>query len=243
MQKIPKDHWLRVSPIAHRGMHNNSSSLPENTLASFEEACKKGYAIELDVRTTKDGKAVVYHDSNLKRLTGINKKVKNLSSKEITNFLILNTQERIPLLDEVLELVNGRVPVLIEIKRNFLPGRLENYVINTLRTYKGEFAVLSFNPFALRYIHTQAPDYISGINIGNIEKFAFKNKLFNKFINNFSSPHFISYSLRGSVPKISTIFFRKLNLPILAWTVSSIDEEISARKFADNIIFESYIPK
>ncbi|HVF69447.1 MAG TPA: hypothetical protein VNA13_02675, partial [Xanthomonadales bacterium] len=161
----------------------------------------------------------------------------------LKNLKVLNTTEHIPLLDEVLELVNGRVPVLVEIKRNLLPGILENSVVKSLKNYKGDFAVLTFNPVALRFIHHNAPEYISGINIGKMEKFAFRFAKFNNFINNFSSPQFISYSMRGRIPEFSSSYFRQLGLPILAWTVSSKEEELMARRFADNIIFEDYIPE
>lgn len=242
-KNIPADHWLRTRPIAHRGLHNNADGIPENTLASFEAACQKGFPIELDVRITLDGQAIVFHDFSLKRLTGINKWVSSLTANELKKINVLDTEEHIPLLSDVLELVNGRVPILIEIKRNLLPGIFENVIIKSLKSYNGEFAILSFNPIALRYLHATAPEYISGINIGRAEKIFFKTDLFNKFINNFSFPNFISYSMNGGVPHHSASFFRKYDLPILAWTVASREDEIKARGFADNIIFEKFIPK
>ncbi len=240
---ISLDHWLRTRPIAHRGLHDISEGRPENTLAAFEQACNKGFPIELDVRITLDGQAIVFHDFSLKRLTGINKWVSNVSANTLTKIKILDTEERIPLLSEVLELVNGRVPILIEIKRNLLPGIFENAVIKSLREYKGKFAILSFNPIALRYIHNRAPEYISGINIGRVEKLFLHTNLFNRFINNVSFPHFISYSMNGGVPYYSASFYRSMDLPILAWTVSSKEDEVRARGFADNIIFEKFIPE
>ncbi len=242
-KNIPADHWLRTRPIAHRGLHDISAGRPENTLASFEHACNKGFPIELDVRITLDGKAIVFHDFSLKRLTGINKWVSSVPAKEFKKIKVLDTEEHIPLLDEVLELINGRVPVLIEIKRNLLPGIFENVIIKSLEKYNGEFAILSFNPIALRYLHDVAPEYISGINIGRAEKIFFKTNLFNKFINNFSFPHFISYSMNGDVPYYSASFYRKYDLPILAWTVSSKEDQVKAKGFADNIIFEKFIPE
>jgi glycerophosphoryl diester phosphodiesterase len=239
---IHSDHWLRARPIAHRGLHDISKGIPENSLKAFEQACLNNFPIELDVRITLDGKAAVFHDMNLSRLTGNNKWISRLSSNVIKNFRLLNTNEHIPLLEDVLKLVNGRVPVLIEIKRNLLPGILEDAVMNVLKDYKGEFAILSFNPVALRYIHEREPEYLSGINIGRLEKFLFKTNIFNKFIYNLSKPHFISYSINGKMPMNSVSFFRKMDLPILAWTVDSEQDEKYAREFADNIIFEKYVP-
>ncbi|HUQ85838.1 MAG TPA: glycerophosphodiester phosphodiesterase family protein [Candidatus Limnocylindrales bacterium] len=240
---IPPDHWLRTRPIAHRGLHDINKGIPENSISAFEEACQKGFPIELDVRITGDGKAVVFHDFLLKRLVGINKWVSSMSASSLGKLKILDTGEKIPLLDEVLEHINGRVPVLIEIKRNLLPGIFENLVVSSLKNYNGEFAILTFNPIALRYLHHQVPDYISGINIGNAEKFLFKISSFNNFVNNFCAPQFISYSLRGKVPDFSAKYFNAQNLPILAWTVHSHEEEKFARQFADNIIFEQYLPE
>jgi glycerophosphoryl diester phosphodiesterase len=240
---ITRDHWLLARPISHRGLHDKANGIPENSLRAFEESCRKGYPIELDVRVTRDGKAAVFHDMTLMRMTGIHNFISIMDSKKVHNIKLLNTDEHIPMLDEVLDLVKGRVPVLIEIKRNLLPGVLENAVLRAVKSYKGEFAILSFNPVALRYIHENAPDHISGINIGRAEKHFFTTSFFNNFIHNYAHPQFISYSMNGLPPTFSAKFFKDKNLPVLAWTVSSESDEKKARAFADNIIFEGYTPK
>lgn len=242
-KNITENHWLRKRPIAHRGLHNIANGIPENSLAAFEEACSHNFPLELDVRVTKDDKAIVFHDSNLLRLTGKNERVSNLTSDELTQLKLSKTEEHIPLLTDVLKLVNGRVPILIEIKRHFLPGKLEDAVIDALKDYKGEFAILSFNPFAIHQINHKAPEFIVGINIGRIEKPFFRTVMFNKFINSYSLPQFVSYSMNGSIPEYSSEYYKKIHLPILAWTVTSKNAELKARRFADNIIFERYIPE
>lgn len=242
-ESISSDHWLRSRPIAHRGLHNLSNTIPENSLAAFELACSKHIPIEIDVRISKDGEAVVFHDSNILRITGINLKIDKLISKELTRFNILSTDEHIPLLKEALDQIGGRVPVLIDIKNFFLPGRTENIVLNVLKSYKGEFAIESFNPWSVGYMRRNFPEYITGLIIGKTERFLLQAPYTNSLINKIASPQFISYNLSGRHAMSSfTSYFKRLNLPIIAWTVKSTEDEKKARKFADNIIFENYLP-
>ena len=127
--------------IAHRGIHDNKT-IYENTNEAFKLAIKKGYIIELDIHITKDKKIVVFHDSNTKRITKQNKIIEESTYQELNNQNIIH----IPLLSEVLELVNGKVPLLIELKQDNKVGELEINFMKIMKKYKGKYAIQSFNP-------------------------------------------------------------------------------------------------
>jgi glycerophosphoryl diester phosphodiesterase len=128
-------------PIAHRGLHQLAAGAPENSLAAFERACRAGFPIELDVRRTADGHAAVIHDEDLLRLTGQPGTVAATPAGRLGSLRLLGTAERVPLLEEVLRLVAGRVPVLVEVKNEGLPGRLEARVLEVLAGYRGQVAL------------------------------------------------------------------------------------------------------
>ena len=140
---IMKNSFLKNSVIAHRGIYDNKK-IVENTIPAFKKAISKGYAIELDLHLSKDNKIIVFHDDTLDRLTDKKGKVESLPLEEIKKLKLLNVAS-IPTLEEVLELVKGEVPLLIELKdsRGFT---LEKEVSKILENYKGEFAIQSFDP-------------------------------------------------------------------------------------------------
>ena len=147
--------------IAHRGVHDDKT--PENSIISFKKAINKGYTIELDVHLTKDNKIVVFHDNNLKRLCGVNKIIEDLTYKEILNFCLKDSKLKIPLLEEVLLLINGKVGVLIELKTIKFNGVLEEKLSKILDSYKGKFAVQSFNYKTVNWFKKNRPLYIRGL--------------------------------------------------------------------------------
>ena len=161
-----KADWLLKTPIAHRGLFDNDNGVPENSLLAFKKAVERGYAIEFDVMLSKDGKVVVHHDHDLQRLSGVDKRLDSLTLTEIQFHTLLESQESAPSLKQVLELVDGQVPVYIEIKReNYAPaGPLEEKVAKILDPYEGRVAVLSFNPNSLEWFAQNAPQYYRGQN-------------------------------------------------------------------------------
>src|SRR4051812_45971454 len=120
-----RDGWLARTPIAHRGLHAAREGRPENSIGAFAHSCALGFPAELDVRLTRDGEVVVFHDRTLKRLTGAAGRVEDRDAAELRALRLLGTRERLPLLREVLELVAGRVPLLIELKAGAPPTALE----------------------------------------------------------------------------------------------------------------------
>jgi glycerophosphoryl diester phosphodiesterase len=249
-QKSDKDiSWLTEHPLAHRGLHNELYI--ENSMGAFKNAVENGYPIELDVMFTADKQVVVFHDDNLARLTGDTRNVSEVNYEELRTILLKGEGENsfeeayIPLLTEVLELVNGDVPILIEIKDCKGVTTLCEAVYDILKDYKGEYAIQSFNPFAVEWYANNAQEVTRGqlsglmsdsLNLKFYEKFALKNML----LNFKSKPHFIAYEAKG-LPKFRISMLRKQGIPILGWTIRSIEEAQAASFNCDNIIMENYL--
>lgn len=237
-----KDTWLCKQYIAHRGLHDETA--PENSLAAFQKAIDANFAIELDVRPLADGTIVVFHDETLGRMTGADGFISNYTYDDIKDITLLKTNERIPTFAEVLSLVDGRVPILIEIKNRGKVG-FEKNVYKQLMKYKGEYAIQSFNPYSLEWFKLNAPhvtrgqlsSFFKNENLGFVKKFCLKRMLLNKKV---SEPHFISYQ----VENIPNRYLKKYSdLPLLAWVVRSKEAQEKALKYCDNIIFENYNPQ
>jgi glycerophosphoryl diester phosphodiesterase len=233
--------WLKSLPIAHRGLHN--SQAPENSMAAFQKAVEAGYGIELDVQLSADGHVVVFHDYNLQRMTGHDSEVKDLDWSQLKELNLAGTGQGIPLLSDVLALVRGQVPLLIEIKNEGKVGRLEQAVIKDLRGYAGGFAIQSFNPFVLRYIREHAPGIVRGQLSGTFkgEDLAFFKIFLLKFLllNFLSRPAFVSYAT-GALPEWFARRLRGKGLYLLAWVVRDADEYAQAKTVFDNVIFEDF---
>lgn len=230
--------FLKNNLIAHRGLHNKI--IPENSIPAFKEAIKKKYIIEFDVHILKDNNVVVFHDDNLKRLTGIDKKIKDTTYNEIKNLKLNNTENYIPLLEDVLKLVNGRVPLLIELKFDNKVGLLEDKLIDIMKDYKGLYAYQSFSPFSLIYLkkRTNMPRGLLVSDFKNSNIFILKKLLLKKMLLNFLvKPDFISvhYNYLDN-KKIQKYRHDKL---ILTWTIK--DNNLNKYKdLCDNFIFESF---
>jgi glycerophosphoryl diester phosphodiesterase len=145
------------TPIAHRGLHAAKDGRPENSLAAFDRACAHGFPAELDVRLTRDGEVVVFHDRTLRRLTGASGRVEDRAAAELRPLRLLGTDQRVPMLSEVLELVAGRVPLLIELKAGAPPTALERAVLVALDGYAGEVAIQSFKLRTVRALDRAEP--------------------------------------------------------------------------------------
>ena len=231
--------WLVSMPIAHRGLHNNDT-IPENSLKAFQKCIDKNIPIELDVRVTKDQQIVVFHDDKLSRMTEIDGYVNNIDYADLLSARLLKTNEKIPLFSEVLELVNGKVPILIEVK-NINGVNYEKELWEILKNYKGEYAIQSFSPFILEWFKLNAPQVKRGQlssffkkerSISWVARYLLKRLKFNKR----SEPNFISYNLDDMPNK----FVRKCkDIPVLVWTVKNEEDRAKAIKVADNYIFQN----
>lgn len=241
--------FLKAAPIAHRGLHDDEK--PENSIAAFRAAISAGFLIETDVRLSSDGVPVIFHDDTLTRVTGVEKRVEELTADELTRIRLADTQEKIPLFSEFLEELDGKVPLLLEIKN--MPSVKSDIflwkIFSGLKGYRGQYAIQSFNPFYIKKYKALRPDIPCGVlatafstkadfdgsPLWKIKARAIKNMSFNKSV----KPDFISYRF-CDYPQKATEKFRGLKL---GWTVRSPEEEAVARKYCDNIIFENYLPE
>jgi glycerophosphoryl diester phosphodiesterase len=236
--------WLRRRPIAHRGLHRGAA-VPENSLLAFQHAIEAGFAIEMDVRLSGDGNVYAFHDDTLGRLTGVDVPFHAADQTCLASLRLLNSDQHIPRLEEVLELVAGRVPLLVEIKTRGEVGPLESCVAALLAVYRGQFAVQSFHPFSVAWFRRHVPGMLRGQLAGDFRgaelswprKLALRRMWFNAV----SRPHFIAYDVR-CLPQPRVAQARRRGLPVLAWTVDSAGKLDAARRHADNIIFEGIRP-
>ena len=227
--------------IAHRGYHNIKEGIPENSMLAFEMAIKNNLIIELDVHILNDGNVVVFHDDNIKRMTGIDRNIKDMNYYELEKIRLQETNQKIPLLKDVLEMINKKVPVIIELKYDVKCGVLEKEVIKILRNYNGQYAVKSFNPFSIRYFKKKFPEAIRGqlasnfknVKISKIKKIFLSKMIFNAI----TKPDFISYDIK-SLPNNRVRKLRKNKL-ILGWTIRSKEDLEYAKKYCDNFICEN----
>lgn len=238
-----KNTWVFDKPISHRGLHN-SDNIPENSLAAFENSVKHGFAIELDVRIIDDQTVIVFNDEKLSRMTNRDGYVSNLKAADLDDIHLLKTDCRIPTFEQVLEAVNGQVPLLIEIKKAEQSFALEDKIIDMLKSYDGDFAVQSFDPLSLQHFYKNAPQIIRGqlssyFHHNDIDAPRREKKRLKKLkYNDISHPHFISYKVTNLPNKYVTA----AGLPVIAWPVRGEMEAQKALKFCDNYIFEGFIP-
>ena len=233
--------FLSRNLIAHRGYHNNKKGIPENSVLAFKKAIDNNYLIELDVRLTKDQKLVVFHDDNLKRVCGVNKKVKDLTYRELLKYNLFDTTLKVPLFSDVIKLVNGRVPILIETKYHNRYGVLEKILINELSNYKGLYAIQSFYPMSLLWLKRNTKDIPIGLLSSN-----FKNDL-NRLksiigktliLDLFFKTDFISYDVKG-LPN-NYLSYKRNKKKIVIWTIKNKKDYDLARQYTDSLICENF---
>ncbi|MDR1815832.1 MAG: glycerophosphodiester phosphodiesterase [Clostridiales Family XIII bacterium] len=237
--------WLRTRPVAHRGLHDGNRAVPENSMAAFRAAAAAWHPIETDVQLTKDGWLVCFHDFDLMRMTGAQGFVRERTLAELRELRLAKTTEAIPTLEELLETVGDRVPLLIEIKNDGRAGLLEDRLCGTLydcgRRYGTVFAVQSFNPFSLARVRKNRPEILRGQLCAWFTKNQlplYKRVPLRRFRLNFlSKPDFISYAI-GDLPNPQVAAFRAAGLPVLGWTARTEAEREKAARYCDNIIFE-----
>ena len=214
-------------PVAycHRGFHDEL--LPENSIAAFKKSAEKEIGVELDVQPTKDGKIVVFHDFNVKRMCGVDKLIKEMTYEELSTLRLKETEEQIPLFEDVLNVLSG-VPVSCEIKTpgaafdaDFLEG-----VYQMLNAYSGDFNVISFNPFVLEWFKNNHPEVIRGQLSGGKDHIGIKGflgwVLANLLLNVKAKPDFISYNFNDT--SLGFALCRFYGTRLCAYTVHSMDD-------------------
>lgn len=235
-----------LTSYAHRGFH--SEGIPENSMTAFEEACKKGFGIELDIRLTRDGKVVVFHDDTLLRMCGDKVAVSDLSYEELSEYRLSGSEESIPLFSEVLSLVNGRVPILVELKGEDRNGSICDAAIELLDTYDGAFCIESFNPLLIAAIRKKRPSYIRGQLVTKLKKGDVSQPVYVRFLlshlllNLLSRPHFIAFDEKKKPTLAIKIASSILGAKKFAWTVRSFDKYTQLKASNTLSIFENFDP-
>ncbi len=242
--------FLRL-PLAHRGYHDWDLRRPENSRAAFSAAIAAGYGIECDVQLSADRRAMVFHDYSLDRLTGETGKVRERVAAELSAITLTGGDEGIPTLEDVLDQVAGRVPLLVEIKdqdgammRNV--GPLERAVAAALAGYAGPVAVMSFNPHAVEVFAEAAPDVPRGLTTCAYQPRDWPELPEAVFVHLRDVPDYdrlgVSFVSHRATdlgrPRIAEL--KAQGAGILCWTVRSPAEEAKAREVAHNITFEGY---
>ena len=207
--------------IAHRGLFDNHSEAPENSLAAFRKAVDQGFGIELDVQLTKDGKLVVFHDFDLKRMCGIHKKLTELTYAELEQYSLKGSTEKIPLFSAVLDLIAGRTPLVVEIKVGYDYKATTEAAAEMLSQYSGVYCMECFNPLALVWYRRHNPKVLRG-------------QLSMDFISyNHKDRHIRGFRMCRKLFKVKTA----------AWTIKSQAELEAARGTFDMFIFDSFLPE
>jgi glycerophosphoryl diester phosphodiesterase len=238
--------WLIERPISHRGLHSGDGICPENSMKAFENSLHECYPIELDVQLLENERVCVFHDLNALRMTGIDRLISECDTLQLKRMRLLGSDQHIPLLCDVLSLVDGRVPLLIELKSTGRPGALEEAVWKVLSAYRGEYALQSFNPRTLLWFRRNAPSVVRGQLSGDFrdEKMPIHKKLILKhmLLNRVTLPEFIGYDVR-LMPSLLLSYQRNRGVPVLGWTVCSREEYVRVKPHCDNIIFELFRPE
>lgn len=238
---------------AHRGLHDNDSDAPENSMKAFQKAVDAGFGIELDIQLSKDRVPVVFHDFTLKRVCGGEGKVSDYTYEELQQFYLCNSKEHIPKFEDVLKLVDGKVPLIVEFKIEFLDISLCPIADRLLRNYKGLYCVESFNPLGVYWYRRNRREIMRGqlsdafLKEGVLKEGELKGLIYfilqNLLANCLGRPDFIAYNHK--YPKVLS---RRLcnvlfHSTAAAWTIKNKEELTEARKYFDVFIFDSFVPQ
>lgn len=235
---------FRGTLFAHRGYHDPALGLPENSLGAYQRAIEAGFGIEIDVHLTRDRELIVFHDHDLQRLCGVPGRVEDWTLAALTPLRLQNTEWGIPTLAEVLALVAGRVPLLIELK---VPGAdiaISSRTYAALHSYSGPYLIQSFQPFVLRWFKRHAPEVLRGQLSENMLAGPGDTPWFLRFMvttlltNLLARPDFISFKLADTRRFSTFLLHRLLRLPYAVWTLRTPDMLADARSRFDMYIFE-----
>ena len=235
------------SYFAHRGLHDEET--PENSLAAFQRAIDGGYGIELDVRLSRDGALVVYHDPSALRLCGVDSLIEKMTLSELRELRLKGTAEGIPTLREALEAIGGRVPLIVEIKADQpLGANLASRAYEEcLREYQGEWWVESFDPRIVRWFRKNVPEAVRGQLAYDPAKIGKDRPLLmalgaHLLMNALSRPDFVAYGCKTRQNPSFRLMKRLFRPVLVAWTVESEEESQQLNGQFDAQIFEGFMP-
>jgi glycerophosphoryl diester phosphodiesterase len=240
--------WLVERPIAHRGLHDRSRGIVENSPSAFAAAMARGYAIECDLRLSADGEAMVFHDATLDRITLAKGAVIERSAAALKKVALRGSGDRMQTLPELLEQVNGAVPLVIELKSCWNGSlALARRTAEAISGYDGHVALMSFDPDVVAGLAELAPplprgmvadrESVMDVPLGLARRLELRH--FSHVAR--SRPHFLSYDV-GGLPYGPPRAFRQAGMPVICWTVRDEDTARRARRYADQITFEGFLP-
>lgn len=232
---------------AHRGLHDNKSDAPENSLLAFQRAVDSGYGIELDVQLTKDEVMVVFHDDFLERVCGVEGKVNDYTYSELLEMNLLKTEQKIPTFQMVLDLVDGKVPLIVEIKMSDANKRVCEVLDHLLQEYRGDYCVESFNPLAVRWYKKHNANVIRGQLSSALNQESGKKSIVYFLVehlltNELTRPDFIAYNHLFKKRLGRLVCKNVFRCVGVTWTIKSQEELDRAKKDFDIFIFEGFIP-
>lgn len=239
--------WLVERPIAHRGQHDKTKGILENTESAFAAAIKNDYAIECDLQITAEGDAVVFHDETLERVCEAQGMVRNCTIRQLKKFNYRIGKDRIQTLAEMLEQVDGRVPLVIELKSHWDgDDALARRALKVLESYAGPYAIMSFDPDLVAAIADYSPYTVRGItadravdsyyNVLSVER-RLELRTFSHLAR--TRPHFVSFYFR-ELPYAPVQRIRAAGHPVITWTIRTEEQARMARRYSDQITFEGF---
>ena len=247
MVNRPDTGLFKKKYFAHRGLHDNRSDAPENSMAAFRKAVDAGYGMELDVHVTKDSIPVIFHDSRLERMCGVDGEIGDYTFEELQQFTLADSEEHIPRLEDLLLMVDGRVPLIIEIKSDNTDVSCCDVIDRLLRDYSGEYCIESFNPLVLFWYRIHRNEVVRGQLATDFSKDGEYNDFISFFMthlmfNFLTKPDFIAYNHKFMEEPGRRICRKLYRNPAAAWTIRSFEELEKVREEYDVFIFESFAP-
>lgn len=229
---------------AHRGLFDNDSDAPENSLKAIQKAVEAGYGIEFDVQLSKDDVPVIFHDASLKRMCGVDGKVWEYTLEELQKMKLANSNEKIPTLEQVLGVVDGKVPLIVEYKMDRVDTKVCELGNAILEKYNGVYCIESFHPFAVKWYRDHRPDVIRGQLSQDFSKTDYKGiqywAMTHLLLNFLTRPDFIAYN-----HKDADIFSRRLCTQLgalsVAWAIKNRKQYEDAKPYFELVIFDSFI--
>lgn len=238
---------FRKKYFAHRGLHDNAGAAPENSMAAFRRAVEAGYGIELDVQMTKDGIPVIFHDGTLERMCGVKARIEDYTYEQLQQFKLADSEQSIPKLEDMLALVDGRVPLIVEIKSETKDVAFCAVIDRMLRAYQGEYCIESFNPLVLLWYRRYHNSVVRGQLASNFRiDGGHKSPLYffmtHLLLNIFTAPDFIAYNHQFEEEPGRRICRWLYRHPAVAWTIRSEAELKKMNGKFDVFIFENFLP-
>ncbi len=243
----PDTGLFRKKYFAHRGLYDNLGEAPENSMEAFRRAVDAGYGFELDVQMTKDGIPVIFHDSTLERMCGVKKELGDCTYEELQQFTLAGSEERIPKLEDMLRMVGGRVPLIVEIKSEKKDVSFCAVIDRMLRDYQGEYCIESFNPLVLMWYRKHHNSVVRGQLASNFRMDGNHKNVIHFFmthllLNFLTGPDFIAYNHQFKEEPGRRICRALYGHPAVAWTIRSREELEKMSKEFDVFIFENFLP-